>query len=137
MSKRIACEVCGYYTLFRNSAEHSEVCPVCYWEDDPLHAKDHRCQGSCNGQTMEEAQTNYSKVGACCIAELPYVRFPLAEEFPENQKPQKRIRRTLGFFVLTGMLVSSVLIQSRFFFGIAALFSVVQGFRIWRQKVER
>lgn len=137
MKKRVSCPVCGYYTLFRETKENHEICPVCYWEDDPLHLDDTEYRGSCNGQTLAEAKENYAKVGACCKEELPFIRAPLEEELPENQKVGKKIRRTLGFLVLAGLLISSILIQSRFFFGIAAVCSIFQGFRIWKERVER
>lgn len=57
-------EDCGY------------ICPVCFWENDPLIAFDSEPSGSIHGMTLNEAKDNFRQYGACDKKMLRYVRKP-------------------------------------------------------------
>lgn len=71
------CPVCLYKTLSEINA--FEVCPVCFWEDDPV-ARDNERSGANEWLTLAEAQENYGLFGAFLRKFKPYVRKPLDNE---------------------------------------------------------
>lgn len=104
--KKYRCLCCGYWTL--SSQGKSDICPVCFWEDDfyfiPEHQKLYHAfcshhitiediyhdpsfadwinqSSSANHNlTLKQAHTNYLTFGACEQNMLPYVRTPLEHE---------------------------------------------------------
>jgi rubrerythrin len=50
----VACECCGYRTLFSDAGQYAQLCTVCLWCDDPRG----------NPVGLEEAKANYARVGA-------------------------------------------------------------------------
>jgi hypothetical protein len=60
----------------------SEICEVCYWEDDGQD--DHDAEvvrgGPNGGLSLSEARANYRRFGACEPRFLGSVRPPTAEE---------------------------------------------------------
>ena len=91
--KRIECPCCGYYTQkVRDDAKHPytcfEICKVCFWQyDEVAHDKPETLIGA-NGVTLNEAIGNYKKYGVSetRFIGIGYVRSPLQEELPENNK---------------------------------------------------
>lgn len=75
------CPCCGFYTL--DARKEYEVCPVCFWEDDPIQAKDEQYSGGANKVSLEQARKNYAEFGACEIEMLKYVRKPNNDEYNE------------------------------------------------------
>jgi hypothetical protein len=59
-----------------------QICPVCYWEDDPVQFADPTYAGGANQVSLLEARKNYVEFGACEKEFLPYVRQPTADEQP-------------------------------------------------------
>jgi len=57
-----------------------DICPVCFWEDDPYQRKDETNDGGANKVSLIEARKNYQEFGACEAVMLPYVRKPKSEE---------------------------------------------------------
>jgi hypothetical protein len=43
----------------------SEICPVCFWEDDPVQLRWPDYGGGANKPSLIEAQANFQKLGAC------------------------------------------------------------------------
>jgi Cysteine-rich CPCC len=75
------CDCCGYLTLELDPGDY-EICPVCFWEDDPVQANDHDYKPGANKVSLNEARANYRALG---VSEPEYkddVRPPLAEEVP-------------------------------------------------------
>ena len=71
------CPCCGHRTL--PSRGEYDICPVCFWEDDPdCRTPDE--PNDCNGISLTEARRNYREFGACQKAMLPHVRKPLNHE---------------------------------------------------------
>lgn len=77
------CPCCGCYTLDHEANGSYDICPVCFWEDDPLQLDDPSCEGGANPVSLQQARLNFQEFGACEKEMLPYVRFPL----PGEQNP--------------------------------------------------
>ena len=75
---RFCCPCCGYYTL--ESVGEYEICPVCFWEDDPLQRDKPDLEGGANKFSLNESRENYKKYGACEERLVSHVRKPLPEE---------------------------------------------------------
>ena len=79
------CPCCGYLTLGEEPGTGSyEICPVCFWEDDPIQFEDPTYSGGANIISLEESRINYLKFGACSKERLRNVRNPLNDEKPTN-----------------------------------------------------
>lgn len=70
------CPCCGYYTFKNKPNGDYEICPVCFWEDDPLAYDDPDEVCSCNGVSLNQAKANYLKFGACHEDMIRHVRAP-------------------------------------------------------------
>ncbi|MBR6477998.1 MAG: hydrolase [Lachnospiraceae bacterium] len=81
-AKKFRCPCCGYYTLEEVGAY--EVCPVCYWEDDPSQESDPESEGGANELSLIESQRNFKLYGACEERYVKYVRGPLLEEMEDE-----------------------------------------------------
>ncbi len=68
-----ACHCCGCLTISERGRH--DICPVCFWEDDPDQTPEQDLGGA-NPMSLIEAQANYKKIGACEPAMLPHVRAP-------------------------------------------------------------
>lgn len=75
---KFRCPCCGYYTL--TTVGVYDVCPVCYWEDDPVQEDDPDFAGGANDLSLVECRENYKKYGACEERFREHVRKPLPEE---------------------------------------------------------
>ena len=80
--KKFRCPCCGYYTL--EEVGKFEICPVCYWEDDPSQESDPLMEGGANELSLRECRRNFQTCGACEERFLKNVRKPLPEEM-ENE----------------------------------------------------
>ena len=79
MIVKYKCPCCGYYTLSDNQGNY-EICPVCYWEDDPIQAEDEELEGGANKVSLAQARKNFIRFGACEETLLIYTRKPFEEE---------------------------------------------------------
>ena len=57
-----------------------DICPVCFWEDDPVQEDDPQFAGGAYDLCLEECRKNYRLYGACEERFLGNVRKPLPEE---------------------------------------------------------
>ncbi|MBO6161683.1 MAG: GNAT family N-acetyltransferase [Eubacterium sp.] len=73
------CPCCGCYTLEEDYGSY-EICPVCFWEEDPAAEKNPNIVFGGNSVSLHQAQENYRKIGACDADQLQHVRKPLPEE---------------------------------------------------------
>lgn len=78
-TKKRKCVCCGYYTLEEPEGGY-EICPVCFWEDDPIQNCDPEFAGGANKVCLNEARRNFEELGACTESAVPFVRDPDAEE---------------------------------------------------------
>ena len=79
--RRCPCSCCGFLTLTEGFGSY-EICPVCFWEDDPLQNHDPTYSGGANSVCLEEAEKNYIRHGAVEVRNAIHVRGPLSEEVP-------------------------------------------------------
>ena len=79
-----ACLCCGFLTLSEPPPGTYEVCPVCYWEDDPVQAKEPDYAGGANDVSLNEARRNYRQLGAVEARFRSKVRLPLNDETPRS-----------------------------------------------------
>lgn len=75
------CPCCGCYTLDREA--DGAICPVCFWEDDPIQLEDPDLEGGANQVSLRRARRNYREFGACEERAILFVRYPLPGEEPK------------------------------------------------------
>jgi hypothetical protein len=73
-----ACPCCGNLTL--EGRGHYDICPVCFWEDDPIQSADESYDGGANEMSLHTARSNYREFGAVSRDMLPHVRKPTIDE---------------------------------------------------------
>ena len=79
------CPCCGYRTM--DSDGNYDICPICFWEDDPFQ-KENEYDIGANQIPLIEAQKNYISYGACEKSFLNNVRKPnLQDKRDPNWKP--------------------------------------------------
>jgi hypothetical protein len=76
------CPCCGFHTLPRQPGGTFDLCPVCFWEDDPIQFEDHEYEGGANTVNLRTAQENFRQFGASERRFLSHVRPPLPDEMP-------------------------------------------------------
>lgn len=70
------CPCCGYDTFNPKERLEYSICPVCFWEDDPVQYKEPDYKGGANRVSLIEAQINFEKYGACEKDMISNVRKP-------------------------------------------------------------
>lgn len=78
LAERFPCPCCGNLTLDRPGL--NEICPICLWEDDVVQLRWPDWAGGANASSLIEGQQNFSRMGACTIGAVPYVRPPSAAD---------------------------------------------------------
>ena len=78
----VPCPCCGYLTLDEEPAGTFVICPVCFWEDDPIQFEDQVYEGGANTVSLRTAQENFRQFGASERRFLSHVRPPLPDEMP-------------------------------------------------------
>ena len=76
------CLCCGYLTAKEDARGSYEICPVCFWEDDPVQSDAPDNEGGADGVSLNQARKNFAKCGACRAEVVTYVRKPSATEIP-------------------------------------------------------
>lgn len=66
------CPCCGHRTLPERG--YYELCPVCFWEDDPEQAEQPWAWGGANGISLVDAQQAYLRYGAVDVEDVSKVR---------------------------------------------------------------
>ena len=74
------CPCCGFYTFDEQPNGTYTICPVCFWEDDPIQLKNPLYTGGANIVSLVQARENFKKFGACEDRVKEYVRPPRKEE---------------------------------------------------------
>ena len=69
---RLPCPCCGHRTL--TALDGYELCPVCFWEDDPRQSRDHDLVDGANGKSLAESRRTYARIGAMDEVFLAKVR---------------------------------------------------------------
>ena len=94
------CPCCENETLHERGS--CEVCPVCFWEDDPFMDESNLYEKSVSnhGLTLEEAKNHFIKWGAidtkCMKHTITYEIFKLQINKKKLTKSLQRTRQTHG-----------------------------------------
>lgn len=71
--KKYKCPCCGFYTFEKK--EHAyDICPVCFWEDDPVQFANPTMENGANHVSLATARINYKHFSACDAEMKKYVR---------------------------------------------------------------
>ena len=81
---RYKCPCCGCYTFKKKPSGDFDICPVCFWEDDPSQESDPELGGGANELSLRESRENFKTFGACEERYLKRVREPLPEEMEDE-----------------------------------------------------
>ena len=71
------CLCCGYISLH---SEVHDICPICWWQDDPGCWDDLDAVWGANGISLKQAQKNFIEFGACEEHMLDMVRAPSEDD---------------------------------------------------------
>lgn len=63
-----------------NDAIYHDICPVCFWENDPIQNDNEKYVGGANDISLSEAKANYQKFGAVKQKYIKSVRPPYSDE---------------------------------------------------------
>lgn len=86
MVEKFTCPCCGYKALDEQFGW--DICPICYWEDDPLQFDEVDLEGGANTVSLRQAQKNFVEFGSCEKNMLGCVRKPdIYDVKDENWKP--------------------------------------------------
>ncbi len=79
IADRHACPCCGHLVHDEPSGSY-EICPLCFWEDDPTQLRHPATALGANRLPLVEARRNVQRFGACDRRSLRFTRRPLADE---------------------------------------------------------
>ena len=82
---RYACPCCGFLTIvsYRGGPPGTyDICPVCWWEDDPVQFDDPDYRGGANRESLNEARTEFARWRNDGMPLIDRRRPPLPEEIP-------------------------------------------------------
>lgn len=74
--KKYACPCCGFFTYTEEVGGTYFICPVCFWEDDPLQLSDPDYEGGANVVSLNQARKNFIALGAIEQRVVEFVRKP-------------------------------------------------------------
>ncbi|MDB4929378.1 MAG: hypothetical protein JWM10_1862 [Myxococcaceae bacterium] len=74
-----------------------DICPVCFWEDDPAQAADPRFAGGANALSLEQCRVHYATFGASDETSRGSVRPPMEDEIPPTHPLDARALEALRF----------------------------------------
>ena len=74
------CPCCEFYTFDKKPNGEYDICPVCFWEDDPFQAENPDLEGMANTVSLNQARENFKKFGACEQDMVKNVRSPKKDE---------------------------------------------------------
>ena len=77
------CPCCEYFTLSDPPPGTYDICPVCYWEDDPVQFVNQDYIGGANWYSLNQARDNFRKMGASHPDFRKKVRPPTPDELPK------------------------------------------------------
>lgn len=71
--KKYKCPCCGFFT-FEKKERTYDICPVCFWEDDPFQFANPTMENGANHVSLAAARINYKHFSACDTEMKKYVR---------------------------------------------------------------
>ena len=54
--EKYKCPCCGFYTFDEKPNGNYDICPVCFWEDDPIQLEDNEYEGGANRVSLVQAR---------------------------------------------------------------------------------
>ncbi len=81
--QKYTCPCCGYKTIDREDTFY-DLCPVCFWETDPIQFADPNYGGGANRVSLIQAQQNFIAFKACEKSSVSQVRSPLIDEIKDE-----------------------------------------------------
>lgn len=69
MADDFPCPCCGFLT----SPGDWDVCPACFWENDPVQLREPDMANGANKVSLRQGQRNFAKFGACERGMVPHV----------------------------------------------------------------
>lgn len=78
------CPCCSFYTFYDKPNGNYDICPVCFWEDDPIQLVDETYKGGANRVSLLQARKNFKEFGACEEEMKENVRPPYEDELGET-----------------------------------------------------
>ena len=89
-TEKFPCPCCGYKTFTEKPDGSYLICPVCFWEDDPIQLEDPDDEGGANSTSLRQAQKNFIDFGACDEGMKRHVRKPTEDESKDADRvPEK------------------------------------------------
>jgi hypothetical protein len=76
---KLPCPCCGFL-VFNQLPGSYDICPICFWEDDPVQLRFPDFAGGANRPSLMEAQRNFAEFGAYEIRHIHRVRSPMQED---------------------------------------------------------
>ncbi|CAI3950015.1 unnamed protein product [Commensalibacter communis] len=76
------CVCCGFLTRTEPSNGDYDICPICFWKDDPIQNDQPDADGGANSITLHQARLNFKKFGASEQRFIKNVRAPDKTEYP-------------------------------------------------------
>lgn len=68
--EKFKCVCCGNKTMEHSDPLYHDICPVCFWENDPIQNENPDYAGGANRVCLNEAIMNYKKFG---VAKEKYI----------------------------------------------------------------
>jgi hypothetical protein len=59
------CPCCEYNTFNKDERLHYSICPICFWEDDPIQFEEPEYEGGANRVSLNQARKNFIDFGSC------------------------------------------------------------------------
>lgn len=70
------CPCCGYDSFDSKDRLQYSICPICFWEDDPIQFNEPEYEGGANRVSLIQGQKNFEDFGACEKEMVQNVRKP-------------------------------------------------------------
>ncbi|GAB3532929.1 CPCC family cysteine-rich protein [Pontibacter brevis] len=70
------CPCCGYDTFEGEERLQYIICPICFWEDDPIQFSEPEYEGGANRVSLVQAQRNFEEFRACEREMIRHTRKP-------------------------------------------------------------
>ncbi|WP_394746743.1 CPCC family cysteine-rich protein [Spongiimicrobium salis] len=59
------CPSCDYNTFKKSERLQYSICPICFWEDDPIQFEEPDCKSGANRVSLIQARKNFIEFGSC------------------------------------------------------------------------
>ena len=77
---KFKCPCCNCCTMLHEDPVYHDICPVCFWENDPIQNMNTSFVGGANEICLDDARNNYIEFGAVSKKLIKFVRPPKNDE---------------------------------------------------------